>query len=177
MRLSTRMLCLLALLMAVLVVMLTGGPILTAHPQAPFPSAAGPDGSIQLGDRRLDVSAPAIAPTMTAGIVQVSLTFTVTNTGTHAFAVRPNDFTLSAEGDMFAQGGAPGSPGTLIGTLGPGVSRVGQITFVVPRAALTHLALLYHSRGQSLVVSIPLRPVGLRKQGEACPRPPFCSDA
>jgi hypothetical protein len=155
MRMSTRMLFLLALLVAVLVFVLTG-PSPAAHRQQPFASAAGSDGSVQLPDRRLDASAPAIAPTMTAGDVQASITVTVTSTGPHAFAVRPDHFTLSAEGDMFGQGDAPGSTGTLTGTVGPGVSRAGHLRFVVPRAALRELTLLYHPRGQGLVASIPL---------------------
>jgi streptogramin lyase len=93
---------------------------------------------------------------MAAGGVQASIAVTVTNTGTHAFDVQPDDFTLSAEGDTFGQGDAPRSMGTLIGTVDPGVSRAGQLTFVVPRAALSYLALLYHPRGQSRVMSLPL---------------------
>jgi hypothetical protein len=152
---STRILVLLALLLAVLVFVLTG-PSPAAHRQQPFASAAGPDVSVQLPDRRLDVSAPAITPAMTSGAVQASVTVTVTSTGSHAFAVSPNHFTLSAEGDMFCQGGAPGAAGTLTGTVGPGGARTDHLGFVVPRAALRELTLLYHPLGQSLVASIRL---------------------
>jgi hypothetical protein len=90
---------------------------------------------------------------------------TVTNTGTHAFGVQPDDVTLSAEGDMVGQGGTPGSTGTLTGTVGPGVSRTGQLTFVVPRAALPELTLLYHAQGLGLVASIPLGGAGTTPDG------------
>jgi hypothetical protein len=154
-------------LLPVLVFMLTG-PSPAAQRRQPFASAAGPDVSVQLPDRRLDVSAPVITPTMTAGVVQASVTVTVTNTGPQAFGVQPDDFTLSAEGDMFGQGGAPGATGTLTGTVGPGVSRAGQLRFVVPRAALPALTLLYHPLGLGLVASIPLGGAGTTPGGSAC---------
>src|SRR2546423_3032546 len=138
---------------------LAGNP--AGRPAAQVSSAAaGPDVSIQLGDRKLDVGALTITPTKIPGVVQASITVTLTNIGTQSFVVRPDDFTLSAEGDMFGQGSA----GTLAGTLGPGISLAGKLTFLVPRAALPELALVYHPLGQSLVVSIPL--------GGATPKPP-----
>jgi streptogramin lyase len=155
MRISTRVLFLLALLVAVLVFVLTGpGP--AAHRQPPFASADGRDESVQLPDRRLDVSAPAITPALTAGDVQASVTVTVTNTGTQAFGVQPDDLALSAEGDMLGQGGTPSSTRTLTGTVGPGVSHARQLRFVVPRAALPELTLLYHARGPDVIASVPL---------------------
>jgi hypothetical protein len=86
-----------------------------------------------------------MTPTLTARGVQASVIVTVTNTGTHAFGVQPDDFTLSAEGDRVGQGGTPGSTGTLTGTVGPGVSHARQLSFVVPRA-MPALTLTLHVR-------------------------------
>ena len=84
MRLSARAPLLLAVLAYVL-----AGPVPAAQPRGPLASTAGPDVSVPLPDRRLDLSVSAMTPTATSGVVQVSVTVAITNTGSHGFSVRP----------------------------------------------------------------------------------------
>src|SRR5436305_1784504 len=102
---STRILFLLAALAFVL-----AGPVPAAHPHGRPAARGGPPASpaaaavsIRLPGRRLEVSARALAPAANPGAVQAGVTVTVTNTGRRAFSVQPDEFALSAEGDMFGQ--------------------------------------------------------------------------
>src|SRR2546430_8417770 len=102
MRMSTRTLFLLAVLVFVLAV-----PAPAAQPQRLSASMAGPNVSVQLPGRRLDVSV-AITPAVHSEVTQASLTVTVTNMGIPGFSVEPDHFALSAEGDIFGPARAPG---------------------------------------------------------------------
>ena len=64
---------LLAVVVFVLATVPMGPPAGSPAPPTPS-SAADPAASVQVGDRRLEVSAPTMTRTMTAGLVRASVT-------------------------------------------------------------------------------------------------------
>jgi streptogramin lyase len=78
-----------------------------------------------------------------AGIDDLQLTVAVHNPTGAAVAVRPDDFSLlTAEGDIFAQSAPPSPPSALSGSLKPGDSFSGRLTFQLPNAAVAQACLL-----------------------------------
>lgn len=150
----------LALLALVGVTVALAWPSLVAHSQEVLPSAAANSRSIQLPDRTLFVSTPVSSPMASSGIVQASVSVTVTNIGTRAFLVQSADFTLSAEGDIFGQASASSALRAAAVNVQPGTSSTRDLTFLVPAAALPRAALVYRPLKESLVVSIPLPRIG-----------------
>jgi streptogramin lyase len=126
------------------------GPTGQANAQ---PSASNP-GNDRLPGRVLRVSRPVIAATSEPNVDSVGIDVTVTNTGARSLAVRPDDFLLSAEGDIFSPTSLPIPAGALASAIAPGGSRLGHLTYLLPTAAVPEAHLLYHSSQDGVTASL-----------------------
>lgn len=112
----------------------------------------------KLHDRTIRIHDLKVTSARTRGLGQAAMTVVLTNTGTGMLSVEPGDFLLSAEGDLFGQVSAPTPSNALSGTLAPGVSNSGRLTFLVPLATLQVTNLFYRAGRESagISASIPL---------------------
>lgn len=125
-----------------------------AAPDAPAFSGSAVD--IQLPGRHIHANAPTVALRSGADLAQVSLSFTLSNTGNRSFDLQPADFALSAEGDIFGPASASSQASALSGAVPPTGARSGALVFLLPAAALTRASLLYHPSRDHIATSAPL---------------------
>jgi streptogramin lyase len=110
--------------------------------------------TVILPGETLRISTPVITLATAPASAQVHITVTAINTGKRPFILRPGDFMLAAEGDIFGQIGA--QPASLTGAVLPGTARSGRLTFLVPVAALPDAFFAYQAERRNVAARIPL---------------------
>ncbi len=133
----------------------SSGPLVIATP-TPVTGGNGQGQQITLADRVLVISNTVKQNGSSAGLVAISMTISVKNTGTKDIPNNANYFQLvGAEGDAF---GLPmaSSNSPLFGTIASGSVRSGTIIFQIPTAASNGLRLLFRSEvaGETVFVTL-----------------------
>src|SRR5438067_8674687 len=140
-------------LAAAVLLALSSGPV--ARSSAPPGTAAGkgaaraevlPGRVVHVGKPSVEAAAP--------GVARVGVPVSLDNTGTTPLTVEPADFLLMARGDAFGQVTAPAPSGTLSGSVAPGQTSSGTLTFLVPDGAVSEANVFYHSSGDAVTGSI-----------------------
>src|SRR5438093_6739544 len=121
-------------LAAAVLLALSAGPVARSSAQPAAADAAAraevlPGRVVHVGKPSVDGAGP--------GVARVRVPVSLENTGTTLLTVEPTDFLLMARGDAFSQASSPAPSGTLSGSVAPGQTSSGTLTFTVPDAAIT----------------------------------------
>ncbi len=130
------------------------GPIIILTP-TPVPGGSSQSQLVKLSDRTLEIKTVSKQPGADASSTAISLTMTITNTGTTTIMNEASYYRLvAAEGDVF--GVQSSATASFFGTIAPHSSRSGTIVFQVPTGAVNGLRLLYRSEIATETVFVPL---------------------
>ncbi len=130
------------------------GPIIILTP-TPVPGGSSQSQLVKLSDRTLEIKTVSKQPGADASSTAISLTMTITNTGTTTIMNEASYYRLvAAEGDVF--GLQSSATASFFGTIAPHSSRSGTIVFQVPTGAVNGLRLLYRSEIATETVFVPL---------------------